>query len=228
MHADVHIQPVAHLGLAVQIVVGNVHAANVGRMPVYGDNLAVVAVVGAVDIGEGKGGKLVHQNALGTQPLQVFLGEAVRRTVVAEAVNQHLHLHSLAHLAPQQVEGGIAYAVVVKLVELYVDIAFRLLQLPEQVVEEFLSAGQQMHLVSLEERHVKPTQSGNGQRVAPVLRKTGKSHGKGAGARQQAHPIIYGRKQSEAQEKREIDYIMQRKLSTMPSSWPSSPTTSTA
>ena len=154
-------------------------------MSVYGNNLAVVAMIGSVDIGKDKGSKLVHHDTLGTQTLHILLGKVFRSPVVALSVNQDLHLHAFLHFLPQKVQRGIAYAVIVEFVKFNVDITFCTTDMMKEVIEKRLSIGQKMHLITLKERHIKPPQSIHNKRVALLLRVCGVNEGKSQEARQQ-------------------------------------------
>ena len=170
----------------MQIVVGDVHATYVGRLSVYSNNFAVVAMIGSVDLGKDKGSKLVHHDTLGTQTLHVLLCKVFRAPMVALSVNQNLHLHTFLRFLPQKVQRGIAYAVIVEFVKFNVDITFCTTDMMKEVIEKRLSTGQEMHLITLKERHIKPPQSIHSKRVALFLGICGENEGKSQQARQQA------------------------------------------
>ena len=135
MDAHVHVTPFAYRRPAVDVIVAHVHAARVGCVPVYSYNLPVVAMVGMVDVRETVGVKFIDAYAVFPQVCLFLFREGKAAGEIAESVKEYFHLHALAGLFLQEVEGGIADAVVAKVVKLHVDISLRLFHDAQHVIK---------------------------------------------------------------------------------------------
>ena len=80
----------------------------------------------------------------------------------------------------------IYHFIFVEFVKFNVDITFGTTDMMKEVIEKRLSTGQEMHLITLKKRHIKPPQSIHSKRVALLLGICGDNEGKSQQARQQA------------------------------------------
>ena len=145
--AYVYVVPFAYLGQALDVVVGDVHAARVAYFPVDDHDLAVVAVGGVVEPGEGDGVELHDFDAAPADVLQVFLLERLVVRPVAERIEQGPHLHPFGSLLGQQVEQGVGDGVVAEVEIFQMDVVACAADGFEQVDELVVSVHQQFHPV---------------------------------------------------------------------------------
>ena len=142
-HAQVSVAPVPHLA-AVDVAVGNVHAAYVAYLAVDNRYLAVVAPVDAVGkLREGDLHERIHIYSRLAQLLEIGHVEVERPHVVVE----HAHLHALAHLLLEYLGYLIAQLVVLDDIVLDVDIALGSEQVALVGSKLVLAVGEDLHLV---------------------------------------------------------------------------------
>ena len=142
LDATVHVAPFAHLFGALDVVVGNIHAAGIAYLAVDDHYLAMVAAIDVVDPRKADGRILHDIDAVGAQSLEVMLLQRLVVGVVAEAVEHGTNLDTLAALLAQDVEEQRGDRVVAEVEIFEMDAALGLADSMEHVIELLLSGHQ--------------------------------------------------------------------------------------
>ena len=132
---------------ALDIAKGDVHATDITRKTVDNNNLAVVAVVGlAGEHREMDGQEGSHVNACHSHAFE----EAVLDFPTAHIVVDNPYLHSLTGLGNQCVRNEVAKGIVLEDVHVDVDMVLGLCNVLEELGEEGIAVGHDVHEIVLE------------------------------------------------------------------------------
>lgn len=99
-----HVVPFAHLGCAVDVVIGHVHATGIGYQTIDHHNLAVVAAPNVVDERKANGVELINLDAFGPYGVEIGTAHGLIVADVAKAVEEQSHFYALFHLGSQMAD----------------------------------------------------------------------------------------------------------------------------